>query len=300
MRFVPTALLSRRTVLGALAVPWLAGCSTPLPLIAAPPADANASRRVRESAEAHGLAAYRRMSDINVAYAGQWRPLVGRIQPEIVDAGFRGSSEERLMPGAGVSAQSYRGERGRKQVVWRRGVGAGDPRGDVAVWFNGVRSADPEVEQAAALVAEGYRLFLLGPLWLEGRTLPMRLAGVERVDGRLCDVVDVWLSPGLGRVSSDRVALCIDRSDGITRRIRFTLEGFANTRGAVAEVDTFDHERRFGMLWPMRSHERVLHPIALPAHDWHIVGLDVNRGYEEKALTGPEFTAAAAAPAAPL
>ena len=38
--------LARRTVLGALALPWLAGCSTPLPLVAAPPADADAARRL--------------------------------------------------------------------------------------------------------------------------------------------------------------------------------------------------------------------------------------------------------------
>jgi hypothetical protein len=55
-------------------------------------------------------------------------------------------------------------------------------------------------------------------------------------------VVDVWLSPGLGRVTTDRVALCSDRTDGFVRRKRFTLEGFVNTRGAVAEVDTFEHE----------------------------------------------------------
>ena len=32
-------------------------------------------------------------------------------------------------------------------------------------------------------------------------------------------------------------------------------EGFAGTRGAVAEVDTFDHQRRFDVLWPMRTYE---------------------------------------------
>ena len=80
----------------------------------------------------------------------------------------------------------------------------------------------------------------------------------------------------------------------------FTLEGFAGTRGAVAEVDTFDHERRFGVVWPMRSYERVVHPIALPAHDWRITGLDVNRGYGSSELSGPEFTGSAAAPAKAL
>ncbi|MEO6896834.1 MAG: hypothetical protein ABI218_09370, partial [Caldimonas sp.] len=70
-----------------------------------------------------------------------------------------------------------------------------------------------------------------------------------------------------------------------------------NTQGAVAEVDTFDHERRFGVTWPMRSFERVVHPISVPAHDWRITGLDVNRGYAEQTLMGPEFTGGAAPPA---
>ncbi|MEO5882759.1 MAG: hypothetical protein ABIQ06_10130 [Caldimonas sp.] len=293
-------LVTRRAVLGALALPWLAGCSPPLPLIAAPPSDPGATRTLHESAEAHGLSAYRQLADINVSYSGEWRPLIGSIQPEVTDTGFRGSSQERLMPKAGVAGQAYTGTRGRKQVTWRRGSGASDDLGEVAVWFNGARSADPAAQQAAALVAEGYGLFLLGPLWLVDRDLPMRRAGTELVDGRLCDVVEVWLRPGLGRVRSDRVALCVDRSDRVTRRIRFTLEGFAKTRGAVAEVDTFDHEKRFGVTWPMRSFERVIHPVALPAHDWRITGLDVNRGYDVQALTGPEFSGGAAAPATPM
>lgn len=298
---VTAHLPTRRTLLTAFSLPWLAaGCSTPLPLDQEPVDDAEAAARLRESAEAHGLAAYRQLTDINVSYNGQWRPLVGRIQPEIVDEGFRGSSQERLVPSAGVVAQAYTGPKGTKQVWWRRGGRSpGDP-GEVAVWFNGVRSTDLGAQQAAALVAEGYGLFLLGPLWLMDRGLRMRRAGTERVDGRLCDVVEVWMSPGLGRVATDRVAVFIDRVGGLTRRVRFTLEGFPNTRGAVAEVDTFDHERRAGVVWPMRSYERIVHPLSLPAHDWRITGLDVNRGYAATELDGPTFAGAAAAPARPI
>lgn len=293
--------ISRRTLLGALTLPWLVGgCTTPLPLLQAPANDAGAVSRLRDSAEAHGLAAYRQMTDINVSYSGKWRPLVGRIQPEVVDEGYRGSSQERLLPSTAVVAQAYTGAKGNKHVWWRRGGTAPNDAGEIAVWFNGVRSADDAAQQAAALVAEGYGLFLLGPLWLNDRGLRMQSGGTERVDGRVCDVVDVWLSPGLGRVATDRVALCIDRGDGLVHRMRFTLEGFANTQGAVAEVDTFEHERRFGVTWPMRSFERIVHPIALPAHDWRITGLDVNRGYEAKEVSGPAFTGAAAAAATPV
>ena len=296
-----THSLTRRALLSAFALPWLlGGCSSPLPLVKAPAGDADADSRLRDSAQAHGLDAYRNLNDINVSYSGEWRPLVNRIQREVVDAGFRGSSQERLMPGAGIVAQAYTGPMGRKQVVWRRPSRMPDEMGRVAVWFNGVRSNDGAAQSAAALVAEGYGLFLLAPLWLVDRGLRMQMGGTERVDGRICDVVDVWLSPGLGRVATDRVALCIDRVDSFVRRMRFTLEGFVNTQGAVAEVDTFGHERRFGVVWPMRSFERIVHPISLPAHDWRITGLDVNRGYEASDVTEGSFQGAAAAPAAPI
>ena len=315
---LPSGLSRRNWLLGAIAaatLPGLGGCSTPLPLDRSPglpkgganaavnPAAnaAAANARLMASALAHGLPAYRQLNDINVAYDGEWQPLIGRIQPEIVDAGYRIRSEERLMPRLGINAQRYQGPKGHKQVWWQRANLAApasvNPAGEVAVWFNGQASSDPSVLSASALVAEIYGLFLLGPLWLADRNLPAELDGTERVDGRLCDVLHLWVSPGFGQVGLDRLSLCIDRDNHITRRMRFTLEGFAGTRGAVAETDTFDHQRRDGILWPMRSFERVLHPIRLPAHDWRITGLDINRGYGPEQLRGPSFGGVAAQPA---
>ncbi|WP_425257910.1 hypothetical protein ACPOLB_20615 [Rubrivivax sp. RP6-9] len=293
-------LQRRRLLLLGAAAPalGLAGCGTPLPLGAPDPAsDPVAERLLQHSADVHGWSAYRQLRDINVRYDGAWRPIIDRIQPVVVDKGYRGWSEERLLPQAGVVAQAYTGPAGRKHVWWQRGDGSAARPGEVGVWFNGQASTDAGVLAASALVAEGYGLFLLGPLWLAGRGLVAQRGGTERVDGRLCDVVQVWKRPGLGRVALDRVAVCIDQGSGITRRVRFTLEGYSGTQGAVAEVDTFDHARRFGVLWPMRSYEEVVHPLRLPAHDWHIAGLDVDRGYDAAALRGPEFSGAAAAPA---
>ena len=302
--------LSRRKLLLALALPGFAGCASPLPLNQSASPATDGHKRLNDSALAHGLEAYRTITDINIGYDGQWRALIDRVQPEVVDAGYRGTAQDRLLPKAGVVAQAYRGPRGAKQVLWQRGnaeMGRGGSvssiaqPGSVQVWYDGVASVDEARRSAAAVVAECYGLFLLGPLWLAGRsglTLPpAQLAGTERVHGRLCDVVQVDLSPGLGLVSRDRVALLVDREDSITRRVRFTLEGFSGTRGAVAEVDTFEHQRRFGVLWPMRSYEEVVHPLRLPAHDWHVTGLDVNRGYGVEALSGPAFSGLAAAPA---
>ena len=293
----PPSRWTRRAFLGTT-VPLLAACTTPLPLgsptTTSAPADPVADDLLRQSAEVHGLAAYRAFNDINVSYAGLWRPLIGRIQPDVVDPTYRGASEERLLPHRGLFGQLYRGPAGEKKVLWQRG-----PAARIAVWRNGQAVDDDASLGAAALVAESYTLFLLGPLWAVERGGMASRAGVEQVDGRACDVVEVTASPGLGRSALDRVAICIDRTDRITRRVRFTLEGTGNTKGAVAETDTYDHARRFGVLWPMRSHERVVHPFRLPAHDWHITGLDVDRGYDAKDLTGPAFAGLATAPATP-
>jgi hypothetical protein len=297
-------LLFRRRVLqaaGAAALLGVAGCGSPLPLARAPatgPGDPAARKRVLDSAAVHGWEALRSTRDIAVAYDGGWRPLIGRIQPEVVDAGFRGASEERLLPGQGVTAQHYRGPRGSKLVHWQRGPS------QVGVWRNEQPDEAAAARDAAALVADAYVYFLLGPMALALRPgfddMAFQLSGTERVNGRLCDVVQADLAPGFGFAARDRVALSIDRDDGVARRLRLTLEGAAGTRGAVAYVDTFEHRRLFGILWPMRSYEEVEHPIRLPAHDWWITGLDLNRGYAAEALAGPRWAERAALRASPL
>ena len=299
MKHESLSRLTRRSFLAAT-LPWLAACTTPLPLVPPPRSDKTAALRLQASAEAHGLSAYRGLRDVSVSYRGQWRPFVGRIQPDLVDAGFRQGSQERLLPHDALVAQSHTGPAGHKEVVWRRAGGSIVAPGSIAVWRNDVRSTDAPTLEAAALVAEAYAMFLLGPLWLIDRGLVVRAHGSERVDGRDCDVVEVWLEPGLGEVRLDRVALCIDRDDDLVRRFRFTLEGTANTRGAVAEVDTFDHLSRFGLRWPTRFYERVVHPIHIPAHDWHLTGLDVDRGFGVDDIDGPAFSGIALPPAASL
>jgi hypothetical protein len=304
---LPVQPTRRRLLLAGAALPvvgvtGLTGCGTPLPLAlpGAPAHDPAAERLLQQSADEHGWAAYRTLRDINVRYDGAWRPLIDRIQPVVVDKAYRGWSEERLMPQAGVVAQAYTGPAGQKHVWWQRGDGSAQRPGEVAVWYGGQPSTNADTQTASALVAEAYGLFLLGPLWLAGQGHVMQMGGTARVHGRACRVVQVWKRPGLGRVALDRVAVFIDADLGITRRVQFTLVGFASTQGAVAETDSLEHERRFGVLWPTRSYEEVVHPLRVPAHDWYITGLDVNRGYDAAALRGPVFTGAAAAPAAKL
>lgn len=303
---VPT----RRGVLAALALPAVAalgGCAAPLPEVA-PASAAGARALLAESARAHGLAALDGLGDVNVSYAGEWRPIVGRLQPVLVDAGFRGRSEERLLLRERLVAQAHAGPEGRKQVLRRAAPGGPGGQGEVRVWFNGMEAQDRDRRAAAALVADGYSLFLLGPMLLARRSaggaLAAGLAGTAAIEAggqdHACDVVRLRLAPGLGLSEADEVVLYIDRAERLMRRVRFTLDGLDGTRGAVAEVDLWGHLARHGVRWPTRFHERLLRPVPLGVHDWRLTGLDAGRGLAAAEVSGPVLAGRAAAPAAAL
>ncbi len=277
--------LRRRLMLSSLALPLLPGlpgCVAPLPVSNQGTAR-GAQSLLADSATAHGLAAFSQLSDVNVSYGGRWRGFVDKLQPALVDVQYRGGSQERLLLRDGIVAQAHAGPAGRKQVFRRS---AAHSTGEVRVWRNGAEAADTDSRAAAALVADGYSLFLMGPLllvrcWTADRVLAMEMAGTENLEwsgGRHpCDILRIRIEPGLGFSASEQLAIYIDREERLMRRVRFTLGGLESTRGAVAEVDTFDHVTLYGIKWPTRFHERLLRPLILPVHDWHMTGLDVNR-----------------------
>jgi hypothetical protein len=106
----------RRLLVAATAVPLLpafgvlGGCAT-APIEPAVPeieaSDPAAIALLADCAAAHGLPGWRRVHDLNVSYRGEWRALIGRLQPELVDARFRASSQERLLPADGLIAQTH-------------------------------------------------------------------------------------------------------------------------------------------------------------------------------------------------
>ena len=272
------------------ALPALHGCAAPLPVSLNAATTPAAQAMLKESADAHGLQAVKAIQDLNVSYAGEWRALIGKLQPALVDASFRGSSEERLLLREGIVAQAHSGPGGRKQVLRRAGSTA---PGEVQVWFNGEAARDAERRAAAALVADAYSLFLLGPLLLVDRPLLVELSGTEWVNDHECDVLRMPLVPGLGHARVDQLALFIDRKQRLLRRVRFTLDGLESTKGAIAEVEMFDHQTLHGVRWPTRFYERLIRPIRMPVHDWNLTGLDVNRGLRAADVEGPEFRGAA-------
>ena len=297
-------MLRRRVVLAGLGLPALAGCAAPLPPATAGTTTEAARTLLAASAAAHGALAFAAVSDISVSYAGQWRALVGRLQPALVDEGHRGRSEERLLLADRIIAQTHVGNEGTKQVLRQGGHGT---KGTVRVWFDGSgrEAGDADQRAAAALVADGYALFLLGPLllagtWTTDRAPTMEILPAETVehDGRThaCDRLLVSLTPGIGLSDADQVMLYLDTTTRLMRRVRFTLNGLDGTRGAVAEVDTMDHVPYQGVQWPTRFHEHLLRPVPLPVHDWRLTGLDLNRGLTPE-MVGLAFKDRAVAPA---
>ena len=293
--------LPRRSL---LALPALAACADPLPEPAPPPGISDVplpgADLLAATFIAHGGPRLLATTDVNVSYDGEWPPIIGRLQPVLTDQGFRIRSEERLMPGRGLITQEHAGPAGRKRVLRSGGLLS---NGIIRVLFNDAESTDAEQRAAAALVADGYTIFLLGPLarvpWHSHEP-----AGPERitVGGRdhWCDILRGEIRPGLGFARSDRLALFIDREERLTRRIRFSLNGLDSTRGAVAEVDCWNHVTTGGLRLPTRFHERLLRPFPLRVHDWWVTGLDLNRGLEPADITGDAFSPRAAAPARPL
>jgi hypothetical protein len=293
-------LMRRRMLIAALstpALPALQGCATPLPVSLNAATTPAAQALLRESATVHGLKAFQTIQDLSVSYGGQWRALIGKLQPALVDSSFRDTSEERLLLREGMVAQAHTGPGGRKFVL--RKAGSTSP-GEVRVWFNGEEARDAERRAAASLVADAYPLFLLGPLLLVDRPLVMELGEIEWVNEHACDVLRIQLAPGLGHARVDQIALFIDRKERLMRRVRFTLDGLESTKGAIAEVETFDHQTLHGVRWPTRFYERLVRPLRMPVHDWNLTGLDINRGLRAADMEGPEFRGAAVARAAAL
>ena len=300
-------LVRRRLALASLAFPGsllLQACSATFKPLKSASIDPAAQALLSQSAGAHGSMGLSKVRDISVSYTGQWRAIVDKLQPALVDAGFRGGSEERVLLNDGIVSQAHAGPSGRKQVVRTL---TPLPSGDVHVWRNGNADDDKDSRDAAALVADSYLLFLLGPMLLslhgfEERIIAAELGGRRRiqVDAGVheCESLRIRLRPGMGFSAEDDLMLFIDRESHLMRRVRFTLNGLESTRGAVAEVDVGRFKTFEGISWPTHYYERLLRPVPLPVHEWRMTGLDLNRGIDARELTGSTFLGKALAPAA--
>jgi hypothetical protein len=271
----------------------LAACSsmpTPRGSVAEPAALAllDASQR------AHGKEAFAQIRDLSVSYNGTWFDLVTKLQPILTDKTFRKTSEERTLFGESIIAQIHTGEGGKKIVL------RDSAKMTATVWYNRQAETNKEKIDSSQLVVEAYQIFLY-PAFYVRRAAVLELAGTGTVDGRECDLLLAVLRPGVGNSPEDRAVLYIDREDKLVRRVRLTLEGFSGTQGAVVDVDLSKFVEIAGVKWPTHFYEALVKPFpGLPAHDFSLTGLDINRGLTQADFTKGEFSDRAAKPAAPL
>jgi hypothetical protein len=251
--------------------------------------DPKASALLAESQRAHGATAFAKVRDVSVRYDGRWASVGPHFQPVLADTKFRRRSEERLLVRQRIIAQEHQGPGGRKMVV--------RSPGKITVGYNGAISSDDEANRAAALVADAYTMFILGPFYFNRPGVVLTMGGEGAVEKSACDEVLAVLRPGFGVAKEDRLLLSIDRATKQLRRVRMTLNGLETTQGAEVDV-TFQNFRRIdGVLWPTEFDERIRVPFDLHAHHWKVLGLDTNRGLRASDVAASGFKNHAARPA---
>ena len=156
---------------------------------------------------------------------------------------------------------------------------------------------DPDVQDAAALVADAYRMFLFGPRFFLEQKAMLQYLGTASIDGMECDQILADLKPGIGNSKEDRVVISIDQKFHLVRRVRMTLEGLRTTRGAIVDIYLRDHKRIGGVMWPTTFYEELEKPFVIPVHRWKLTGIDFDRAETREMLDGATFTGAATRPA---
>ena len=306
--------LRRRRLLGhALALmPWaaLAGCASPWPPVPAGTGSSSARQRLRDSADAHGAAAWATLKDVNLAVDGPGASTIGSA------GGLAGRAQVRWLPAAGVmalrsanaanaadaadaanaAAAAHASDSTHRLTLWRRW----GPDPAQRAWRDAVPVTDPATLAAAAHQADLLRLLWLGPVAVADHPGVVNWAEPETLDGRRCDHLHLTDLPGPDGAAPSRLSLFIDREQGWLRRLRRSVDDRI-AAGGMVQIDLAEQHRRHGVLWPLSW--RVTQPqAALRAAPvaWRLTGLDVDRGVRPDQIAGPAWSGVAAAPARPL
>ena len=257
----------RMKSLSMLFVAVCGSCAAPMPTWdSTDPASEPAARALLERS-VRAVEGPQPVQEIEAHYTGKWGFWVRQIQPEITDARFRQTAVDVLRPGEDWIEQRHTGPGGQKLVRW-------DGQ-EIQVTYPEGREGTAQEKQAAALVAEAYQLFLLGPRYIKTHAKGVRSLPDRREKGRLYQRLIASLRPGLGFSEQDFVVLWIDAETGMPFRVHFTLEGFESTRGAHADTTYLSWVRINGHAFPVENIERVRGPLRLHAHTWRAVELSV-------------------------
>lgn len=294
----------------AVALVWgLVGCGS-MPLPRGTSSEPQALALLEQAQQAHGKAAFAAVKDISVSYTGTWFTAITKIQPEITDTAFRQTSEERMLMADGLIAQIHSGPGGQKTVVedskedrlqgQSNGQNNRNYNGKLSIWYNQVPHTGVPQMAASHIVLHAYQLFLYPAFYVQRASL-LELAGSDVINGRPCDKLLAVLRPGIGNSPEDRVQLCIDRQDKRVRSTWLTLEGSEPSKGAVVSVVYDKFVEVGGVVWPAHFFEAVVSPLAgLPAHDFSLSGIDINRGLTRADFADGKFLNKAAASATAL
>ena len=246
------------------------GCSTPFPErenTKISRAGGSADWLLDLSIRAHGNDPYRSAQEIGVSFEGEWGFVAKMIQPELTDPGFRISSSEVYDLLSGKVSQIHRGSSGTKEVV--------RTTDDVRVKRNGALDRGVASRETAALVADAYRMFLTSPSYLRHRDVRISRMSDAQIGGVRYHRIRATLEPGFGFSEKDELIYWIDSKSYLLRRVSFTIEGFALTRGSHITVDFLEYIERSGTLYPSKFEERVLAPVKILAHEWVVTDLEV-------------------------
>ena len=237
----------------------------------------------------HGGEHLAELTDVNVAVDGEWYYLITKIQPDVTDEDYRQQSEERILLAPKFYAALYNGEAGSKQVL----------RSDqsTAVAYNGRQTTAPLKEGAAALTADAFYMFVLGPLALSEQVSNWKRLADGDWKGKSYYRINGELKPGIGQSDSDFITLWVDKQTDLTFRLHITLEGFDSTRGAHVDTSFLNYSKIGHFTLPTHFFERVLGPIKLNAHEWWYTGLDINRGLDGNDVSINGWSEKAALPA---
>lgn len=253
--------------------PFLAGYGG-VPEASAGGSDPRAIALIDQAAQAQGADAIGRLHEITVGFEGKWNRIISLLQPKLVDIQFRGTSQEQYLIHEDAERQTHVGPGGTKQVYRHKS--------SIDVSYNGRKSTDAQTQDAAALVADNYRMFLLGPAFFRERAATLQYAGADQVDHADCDNLLADLKPGLGNSREDRVLISIDRSRHWICRVRVTMEGLESTRGAVVDIYLRDPLRIHGVLWPTSFDEVLRRPFPAPVHHWRMVSIDFDGVFDKR------------------
>lgn len=288
----------RQWLAGALGWPLaaLAGCATPWPETPTGPGSPSALARLRESALAHGLTNWQQVQDLSIDL---------RRSPERRQGAAAGTLQLRCLPALGLLAWRDQGL-GPPQQGWRRwaspaGAGSHADRPTVKLWQAGQADSDPARLQAAASQADLLRWLLLGPMALVDTRQPVNWAEPATLEGRRCDQVTLDAPALPGDTGISRLALFIDRDQGLMRRLRVMSIAEQGQAGAQAATwDLPDPILLHGLHWPRRCQRMAPSRLGSEAANWQLVGLDLDRGLRASDVASTPMGAAATAPAAAL